>query len=210
MGDVMSECIADKLVFIASSTGGPKALQQLLPFLDKNLDAPVVVVQHMPRGFTEMLAKRLDELSQIRVCEAKDGMYLQKKCVYIARGGFHLQVFQSKDGMLYLKENEEPPVRGLRPCADNTLDSISHCSIQNIVCAVLTGMGTDGCAGIQKIKENGNVFTIAQDEESCVIYGMPRAIVDKGLADISLPLDEIPKMINIKVGVHYDGFKSIS
>ncbi|MDO5156931.1 MAG: CheB methylesterase domain-containing protein [Eubacteriales bacterium] len=200
----------EKLILIASSTGGPKALHQLLPILNKNLDSPVVIVQHMPKGFTETLAKRLDEMCDIHVCEAKAEGFLEKGCVYIARGGFHLQICQTKEGGLYFHETQDEPVKGLRPCADVTFESVSKCVVGQILCVVLTGMGADGCYGIRKIKENGNVFTIAQDEKTCVVYGMPRAVVEKGLADVVLPLTEMGEFINKKVGVRYNGFKSIS
>jgi two-component system chemotaxis response regulator CheB len=192
---------ANKLVIIASSTGGPKALHQVIPKLDKNLDAPVVVVQHMPKGFTASLAQRLDELSEVVVSEAVAGATLEKGHVYIARGGLHMHLCRNKLGMLEIQETEDPPVNGLRPCANVTFESILDCSPGSIVCAVLTGMGADGCKGVQSLKKKYEVYTIAQSRETCVVYGMPKAIVENGLADIVLPLDEIGKEINNKTGV---------
>lgn len=200
-GDDMNKHLKSKLVIIASSTGGPKALHQVIPKLDKNLDSPVVVVQHMPKGFTASLSQRLDELSEINVKEAKDGEVLQKGNVYIARGGLHMRIVRNNQGQLQIEETEDPPVNGLRPCANITFDSILTCPIDFIVCAVLTGMGTDGCAGIEHLKEKHNIFTIAQNRETCVVYGMPKAVVEHELADAVLPLEEIGKTINIKTGV---------
>ena len=191
----------NKLVIIGSSTGGPQALHQVISTLDKNLDAPVVVVQHMPKGFTASLSKRLNELSEISVHEAADGQIIRKGNVYIARGGVHLRLTKNKKGEIQIKESEDPPVGGLRPCANITFDSILSLSIDSIVCAVLTGMGADGCAGIEHLKEQYNIFTIAQNRETCVVYGMPKAVVEHGLADAVLPLEEIGKTINIKTGV---------
>lgn len=190
-----------KLVVIASSTGGPKALHQVIPKLDKNLDAPVVVVQHMPKGFTASLSQRLDELSEISVSESVDGQILEKGHVYIARGGLHMRIVEDRQGRMQIKETEEPPVGGLRPCANITFESILSCSVDMIVCAVLTGMGMDGCTGIEHLKRKHNIFTIAQNRETCVVYGMPRAVVEHELADMILPLEEIGKTINIKTGV---------
>lgn len=190
-----------KLVFIASSTGGPKALHQVIPKLDKNLDAPVVVVQHMPKGFTESLSQRLNELSEITVSEAADGVILEKGHVYIARGGLHMRLIKNKQGQIQIEETEDAPVNGLRPCANITLDSILSIPLQSVVCAVLTGMGADGCTGIEQLKAKHNVFTIAQNRETCVVYGMPKAIVEHELADLVLPLEDIGETINRKTGV---------
>ena len=200
-GDDMNKHVKNKLVIIASSTGGPKALHQVIPILDKNLDAPVVVVQHMPKGFTASLSQRLDELSEISVKEAKDGAILKKGHVYIARGGLHMRIVMNKQGVLQIEETEDAPVNGLRPCANVTFESILSCPFDFIVCAVLTGMGTDGCTGIEHLKEKHNIFTIAQNRETCVVYGMPKAVVEHELADVVLPLEEIGKIINIKTGV---------
>lgn len=197
----MNSDMNNKLVIIASSTGGPKALHQVISMLDKNLDAPVVVVQHMPKGFTTSLSQRLNELSEISVNEAEDGQIIRKGNVYIARGGLHMRLIKNKKGEIQIKESEDAPVGGLRPCANITFDSILSFSLDSIVCAVLTGMGADGCAGIEHLKEKHNIFTIAQNRETCVVYGMPKAVVEHGLADVVLPLGEIGKTINMKTGV---------
>lgn len=201
--------VLEKIVLVASSTGGPKALNQLLPTLKKNLAAPVVIVQHMPKGFTLSLAERLNELCDISVCETQDGMLLEAGKVYIAKGGYHTKIVE-RNGRLVVCESEDPPIMGLRPCADITFESVAECNVNTIICAVLTGMGMDGCKGIQLLRQKNDVYTIVQNHETCVVYGMPRVVVEHGYADIVLPLDKIGEEINKKVGVYYNGFKSIS
>lgn len=197
----MADSTIKKLVVIASSTGGPKALHKLIPMLDKNLDAPVVIVQHMPKGFTTSLAERLDEVCDIAVSEEKDGEILEKGHVYLARGGKHIQLVKNIKNMLVFRESDEEPVNGLRPCANITFESLIPLSLEMVICVVLTGMGSDGFAGIKKLKEKQKIYTIAQNEESCVVYGMPRVVVENGMADAILPLEEISKAIMKKAGV---------
>lgn len=197
----MADSIIKKLVVIASSTGGPKALHKLIPMLDKNLDAPVVIVQHMPKGFTATLAERLNDMSDISVSEVVDGESLHKGHVYLARGGMHLELAQNRQQGLFFKENEEDPINGLRPCANITFSSIVSICIDLVICVVLTGMGADGYAGIKKLGNRQNIYTIAQNKETCVVYGMPKAVVEHGMADIVLPLEDIGKEIIRKAGV---------
>lgn len=192
----------NKLVLIASSTGGPKALYELIPFLDKKLDAPVVIVQHMPRGFTSSLAQRLDEISAISVSEASDGEMLNKGHVYIARGGMHLHLKMDGQGRLIFEESDAEAVNGLRPCADVTFESVVPIPMGSIICVVLTGMGADGYKGIKSLKDWHSVYTIAQNKATCVVYGMPKVVVERGIADIVLPLEDISKEIIKKVGVY--------
>lgn len=197
----MADSTIKKLVVIASSTGGPKALHKLIPMLDKNLDAPVVIVQHMPKGFTTSLAERLNEVCDIEVSEAENGEILKKGHVYLARGGRHMQLVRNMKNMLVFRESDEEPVNGLRPCANITFESLIPLAFDMVICVVLTGMGSDGFTGIKKLKENQKIYTIAQNEESCVVYGMPRAVVEGGMADAVLPLEEISKAIMKKAGV---------
>lgn len=191
----------NKLVIIASSTGGPKALHELIPSLDKRVDAPVVIVQHMPQGFTASLAERLNAVSEISVSEAVNGQILQKGHVYLAKGGTHLQLKRDAQGQLLTVEDDTEPVNGLKPCANITFNSIGSLSIESVTCVVLTGMGADGYEGIKGLKAKQPIYTIAQSKETCVVYGMPKVIVEKGMADIVLPLKEIGKEIIKKVGV---------
>lgn len=197
----MADNTIKKLVVIASSTGGPKALHKLIPMLDKNLDAPVVIVQDMPKGFTTSLAERLNEVSHISVSEIRDGEIPEKGHVYLARGGKHIRLIKNVHNMLVFRESDEEPINGLRPCANIIFESLIPLSIETVICVVLTGMGSDGYTGIKKLKENQKIYTIAQNEESCVVYGMPKAVVESGMADAVLPLEEISKAIMKKAGV---------
>lgn len=197
----MSANIINKLVIIASSTGGPKALHKVIPLLAQRLDAPVIVVQHMPKGFTATLAQRLNDASEIKVSEAVNGEILEKGHVYLAKGGTHLTLVRNMDGRIITREDFSEPINGLRPCADITFSNIADLKINNIVCAVLTGMGSDGYEGIRNLREKQQIYTIAQHKDSCVVYGMPKAIVDHGIADIVLPLEKIGAEITKKVGV---------
>ena len=189
-----------KLVALACSTGGPKALQSVIPFLDKELDAPMVLVQHMPVGFTKSMADRLNELSRIRVKEAEDNEILQKGTVYVAPGGKHLKVQRAGEGHKIVLGNE-PAVGGLRPCADIMYESLRECSFDEITCVVLTGMGADGKKGILSLRDKVPVYVISQDAASCVVYGMPKAIAEAGVVDQVVPLDAVAQSIMKNVGV---------
>ncbi len=188
------------LVVIASSTGGPKSLQQVIPKLPANLDAAVIVVQHMPSGFTNSLAVRLNQLSEIPVSEATDQEIIKNGHVYIAKGGQHLKV-QEKNGVYRIVLTDEPPREGVRPCANYAYESLTEVSANKIVAVVLTGMGADGTEGIRHLKEKKEIYTIAQDKESSVIYGMPKTLTEAGLVDVSLPLTQIADEITKKMGV---------
>ena len=189
-----------KIVAIASSTGGPKALQEVIPKLPGDLNAPVLLVQHMPKGFTGSLASRLNELSYIDVTEAKEGEPLLKGHVYIAPGGAHLNAVRAAGGnKIHL--SDEPAREGVKPCANYMYESLVGANYDEVVCVVLTGMGCDGTAGIVNLKKSQKVRVIAQNEESCTVYGMPRSIVDGGLADEVVPLSEVADHIIKNVGV---------
>ena len=190
-----------KIVALACSTGGPKSLQQVIPMLPKNLDAGVVLVQHMPAGFTASLAARLNEISDINVKEGADGDVIQKGWVYIAPGGKHVKVVK-KAAEYVIKLNDEPPIDGLRPCANVMYKSLVQCNYDEITCVVLTGMGADGTEGIKALSAGKKkIHVIAQDEESCVVYGMPKAIAQTGLVDEVVPLNKIAETITKNVGV---------
>lgn len=193
-----------KLVALACSTGGPKSLQSVIPMLPANLDAPVVMVQHMPKGFTNSLAMRLDEMSKVRVKEAADGDILQKGWVYIAPGGKQMRVLKS--GSTYkIATTDEPARDALRPCANIMYESLMGSSFDEITCVVLTGMGADGTLGIGALGEKNNIHVIAQDEETSVVYGMPKAIAEAKLVDEVLPLNKIADAITKNVGVLNNG-----
>ncbi|MBO4415224.1 MAG: chemotaxis-specific protein-glutamate methyltransferase CheB [Lachnospiraceae bacterium] len=190
---------AKKIVAIACSTGGPKALQQVIPLLPKDLNAPVLLVQHMPAGFTGSLASRLDEMSAVKVSEAADGEVIEKGHVYIAKGGNHLRLI--KRGMDYCIElGSEPPRDSLRPCADIMYESLYDLDFDEIICVVLTGMGSDGTRGIGKLGTRKNLYVIAQDEASSTVYGMPRMVYEAGITDEVVPLGSIADAVRKIVG----------
>ncbi len=190
-----------KIVALACSTGGPKSLQQVIPVLPKSLDCGVVVVQHMPAGFIASLAQRLDEMSQVKVKEAAQGDIIKKGVVYIAPGGFHLKIV--KAGTEYkIDLNKEPAIEGLRPCANIMYESLENSDFDEITCVVLTGMGADGTKGIKGlVDKKKKIYVIAQDEDSCVVYGMPKAIAKTGLVNEVVPLNRIANSITKNVGV---------
>lgn len=191
----------NKLVALACSTGGPKALQSVIPYLPADLNAPMVLVQHMPKGFTKSMAERLNETSKIQVQEAQEGDVLKKGCVYIAPGGNHMEIQKKADGTHVVRLNERPAIGGLRPCANITYQSLRTSGYDEIVCVVLTGMGADGTEGILSLKEKKKLYVISQDAASCVVYGMPKAIAEAGVVNEVVPLTDVASTIIKNVGV---------
>ncbi len=192
---------AKKLIMIASSTGGPKALQQVVTKIPKNINAPVLIVQHMSEGFTKSLASRLNELSEVKVVEAVGGEKLEKGTVYLARGGSQMRLLK-KCGEYVIDINTEEPARnGLKPCADITMESISKLDFDDITCVVLTGMGGDGTMGVRHLNDKNNIYVIAQDEATSTVYGMPKVVYEAGLTDVVKPLGAIADEIIKNVGV---------
>lgn len=191
---------SNKVVALACSTGGPKSLQMVIPYLPKELDAPVLLVQHMPAGFTASLAERLNELSQVTVKEAEDGEVIRKGCVYIAPGGKHLCV-RPKGREHLIEISDAPPVGGLRPCANIMYESLIQSNYDQLTCVVLTGMGADGTEGITKLSKNKKIHVVAQNRETCVVYGMPKVLAEAGLVDRVVPLNEVADAITKNVGV---------
>lgn len=190
-----------KIVAIACSTGGPKSLQQVIPMLPANLDAGVVLVQHMPKGFTASLASRLNSLGSIKVSEAVDGETIKKGHVYIAPGGMHIKVEKTSGGHI-IRYSDEPPLDALKPCANIMYESLKDSDFDEITCVVLTGMGADGTRGIRSLSEaHRNIYVIGQDADTCVVYGMPRAVAEAGLVDEVRPLEQIAESIIKNVGV---------
>jgi two-component system chemotaxis response regulator CheB len=178
-----------QLVVIAASTGGPVALQDVLKHLPERYPRPVLIVQHMPAAFTRTFAERLNGSCRVAVKEAQDGERLASGTVYIAPGGMQLtverngtnstlKVYAGQDGLNY------------KPCADLTLSSLAGQRADDVLVVVLTGMGADGCEGARKLKQMGATVW-AQDEASCVVYGMPAAVTKAGLTDHVLSLDAI-------------------
>ncbi|MBQ9550016.1 MAG: chemotaxis-specific protein-glutamate methyltransferase CheB [Lachnospiraceae bacterium] len=190
----------EKCVAIACSTGGPKALQQVIPYIPAGIDAPILLVQHMPPGFTKSLAERLDTLSKVRVKEAADGDLLEKGTVYLAAGGKHMKVGRS-GGHMRIYYSDEPAREGVKPAANYMYESLIDSPYAEICCAVLTGMGADGTAGIENLEKQKKIYVIAQDEATSAVYGMPRAIALTGLVSEIVPLSRVAEAIAKHVGV---------
>lgn len=183
------------IICIGASTGGPKALQKVVSGLPEGLNSSLLIVQHMPPGFTKSLADRLNQLAKITVKEAEDHEILMDGVAYIAPGGYHMEVIETRQGQLMVALNESPPVRGHRPSVDILFKSVAELTNINKVGVVMTGMGSDGAIGIQSLKAKPFSQIIAESKDSSVIYGMPKAAFDTGLVDIVVHLDEIAKNI---------------
>ena len=178
----------EKLVVLGTSTGGPKALQTVVTGLPKNLPCGVLIVQHMPPGFTKSLAERLDEISQISVKEAENHDIIEAGHVYVAPGNYHMTVVNGAKGKEIVL-NQDPPLGTLRPAADVLFKSAAFLG-HKLVSVILTGMGSDGAVGMKEIKKHGG-YIIAESEATAVVYGMPKAVVEQGIADEILPLPEV-------------------
>ncbi len=182
----------ERIVAIGTSTGGTQALEYVLPRLPR--DCPgIAVVQHMPEAFTASFARRLNQLSQIEVKEAASGDRLVAGLALIAPGGKHLMVVRS--GTQYVAEGKDGPlVSRHRPSVDVLFRSVAVCAGANATGIIMTGMGDDGARGLKEMKDSG-ARTVAQDEASCVVFGMPRVAIEMGAADHVLPLAQIPKAV---------------
>jgi two-component system chemotaxis response regulator CheB len=186
-----------KVVAIGISTGGPNALRRLIPRLPPDLEAPVLVVQHMPPNFTRALAESLDRESQVSVREAKDGDVPLPGEVFIAPGGQHMVARLERVGSgerISLGLNSSPPVNSCRPSVDVLFKSLAPVYGGQVLMAVMTGMGNDGLAGVAELKALGG-YCLTQSEESCVVYGMPRAVDEAGLSDEKVPLDRLAERL---------------
>jgi two-component system chemotaxis response regulator CheB len=186
---------APRAVIIAASTGGPRALAQLLPALPGRLGEGTLIVQHMPAGFTGSLAARLDRMSSLHVREAALGDQLEPGTALVAPGGSHLRI----DGTRHARLTDEPPVGGLRPRADLTIADVVDVWGERTLLVVLTGMGRDGAQGARAVRAAGG-RVLCEAAETCTVYGMPRAVVEDGLADLVLPLGELPEAIAAEAG----------
>lgn len=190
----------DILIALTCSTGGPQALQVLIPMLPADLPVPLVLVQHMPAGFTESLARRLDQTSAIHVKQAEDQEVLKPGWVYIAPGGKHMEIGKDRGGHPMVSLNDKPPIGSLKPCADLMYESLCHSDYKEIICVVLTGMGADGTKGIQMLKKHKKIYVISESQDTCVVYGMPRSIEQQGLSDKVVPINQIADAIMKKLG----------
>lgn len=178
--------LGDKIIAMGASTGGPQALTYILTKLPVNIP-PILIVQHMPEGFTGQFAERLDRMCKFKVKEAEEGDYISENLVLIAPGGLHMTV--SKTGRIHLEDG--PLIHHVKPAVDPMMETVARYYKSKVIGVLLTGSGRDGALGMMRIKENGGI-TIAQDEKTSVIFGMPRAAIEKGCVDIVLPLHEIP------------------
>ena len=185
-------------VVIGCSTGGPDALGQIIPYIEPDFPVPIIIVQHMPEGFTASLAKRLNEASEIQVVEAADGLALQKGTAVIARGGRHLRLEKSGFRQIVVRLTEDPHEHSCRPAVDYTLRTAVEVFDGRLVSVILTGMGRDGTEGCRLVHERGGEV-VAQDSESCVVFGMPKSVINAGLADRIVPLTQIATTINSMV-----------
>ncbi|NLU51821.1 MAG: chemotaxis response regulator protein-glutamate methylesterase [Clostridiaceae bacterium] len=190
------------IIAIGISTGGPKALATILPEFPANLPAAIVIVQHMPPGFTGSLAARLNELCQLKVKEAEDGDELKAGYAYIAPGNYHL-TFKSKGDKTFVVLDQSPAVGGFRPNADVMMTSLAQSDNKNIIGVIMTGMGSDGSKGLMELKKKKNAYIVAQDESSSIVFGMPRSAIELGIVDKTVPLKEIPACIMNFMGVRY-------
>lgn len=184
-----------KAIAIGISTGGPLSLQKVIPKLSGKIKVPVFIVQHMPPHFTKSLADRLNSMSELEVKEAANGDVIKDGQVYIAPGGFHMFVKNGNSHSPIIKISDTPSDTLHRPSVDVMVDSVVDFYGKKALGIIMTGMGKDGLNGIAKLKGLGGTC-IAQNEESCVVYGMPKAIVDAGFADAVLSLEEIPNLLN--------------
>lgn len=181
------------LILIGISTGGPESLRSILPHIDVNI--PILIVQHMPAGFTKDFADSLNKMvEKYNIIEAEDRLKVNESTIYIAPGDKHMGV-KRKNGSYYIYLSDSLPVNNHKPSVDFMFKSCVENKIFNIIAIIMTGMGKDGAFYITKLHLNG-VFTIAQDEETSIVYGMPKVAVEMGGIDIILPLMDIPRFLN--------------
>ncbi|WP_021018791.1 protein-glutamate methylesterase/protein-glutamine glutaminase [Vibrio gazogenes] len=188
-----------QLTAIGTSTGGPVALQKILVKLPANYPHPILLIQHMPATFTAAFASRLDSLCQISVKEAADGDVLQPGVAYLAPGGKQMMI-EGRAGAAKIRILDGGERMNYKPCVDVTFGSASKVYADKVLSIVLTGMGADGREGARMLKQAGATIW-AQDEESCVVYGMPQAVAKAGISSESLPLERIAERILVEVGL---------
>ena len=182
-----------EIIVIGVSTGGPSALREILPKLPTDLALPVLIVQHMPPLFTASLARDLNDVSSIQVCEASHRQAIRPGNVYIAPGGAQMKVAGTA-GNRFIEVTDDPPVRACKPSVDYLFESVAKVYGASALAIVLTGMGNDGTAGCRVINQKGG-RTIAQDEASCTVFGMPRQVIEAGLAQRIEPLNNMAATI---------------
>ena len=183
------------IIAIGISTGGPKALAVMMPMLTPQLNVPIVVVQHMPPVFTQSLAKSLNAKCTLEVKEAENGEPLKPNTVYIAPGGTQMKIVAGADGKTRrIKITDDPPENSCKPSADYLFRSVADHYVGRATGVIMTGMGSDGTRGLELMKKRGSTL-IAQDKESCTVYGMPKEPTESGMADVVVPLEKIAEAI---------------
>ncbi len=201
-----NECYSEKneqyeyIIAMGISTGGPKLLSQIIKSLDKDLSATYIIVQHMPVGFTKNLAERLNSLTKLTVKEAEEGEYLKRGFIYIAPGGYQLKVINGLKPQIQL--TDELPYKGHKPSVNMMLLSLSHirnCT-KKMIAVIMTGMGCDGLEGVIELKKTHACQVIAQDQPSSTVFGMPKAIINAGVADYIVSGENISQKIKEIVG----------
>ena len=188
------------VVVLASSTGGPATLMKFVPYFPKDFPGAVILVQHMPGNFTEQFSKQLSEVARVKVKEAESGDILAPGQLYICPGSHHLRI--SKTGRISLDDG--PRIGGYRPCADVTLENAAEYAGPLAIGVILTGMGNDGAKGVQAVRVGGG-HTIAQDESTAVIFGMPQEAITTGAIDQVLPIEAIYRAIEKRVLLIFGG-----
>lgn len=189
------------IIAIGTSTGGPKALQEVIPLIPGDIPAAILVVQHMPPGFTKSLAERLNSISSLTVKEAENEELIMPGHVYIAPGDYHMTMIKANDGRMRISLNQNPSVGGHRPAVNVMMNSVAETKFSSVISVIMTGMGADGSEGIVNIKKINKGLVISQDEKSCVVYGMPRAAFQTGVVDVVVPLKKIADEIVKNLGV---------
>lgn len=188
-----SAASATRVVAIAASTGGPRALGEIIPHLPENLGAAVLIVQHMPREFTRTLSHRLDAVSPLPVSEAEDGEPLRENHVYLAPGGYHMRL-DGEAGDATIRLDTSPTIWGVRPAADPLFASVAEIFGASAIGVILTGMGRDGAEGLRHLRAAGGM-AVVQDRDSSIIYGMPQAALALAGADRVVAAQEMPRVI---------------
>lgn len=182
------------IIAIGISTGGPNALQAVLPKLPADLGVPILIVQHMPPMFTKSLADSLNRKCSLEVAEASDGQTIEPNVVLIAPGGKQMKITDGSNGKKIVRITDDPPENGCKPAVDYLFRSVSQHYGANATSLIMTGMGNDGKVGMKLMKRAG-AATIAQDQQSCVVYGMPKEVIEAGIVDVVAPLASIANEI---------------
>ena len=189
------------IVGIGVSTGGPYTLMQMLPLIKNSLNISILIAQHMPGKFTASLAKRLDGICSMRVKEAEDGEIVERGCVYIAQGGKHMKLTARNPRVRFIKIEEKMSTDINSPSVDTLFQSLSQSLSNQWLGIILTGMGSDGSQELLNLRKMGG-HTIAEAEESCTVFGMPKQAIEKGAAEFVLPIQQIPEKIEILHNLH--------